>query len=86
MSAAPPQNETGRAFARPAALNTFANQKHGRVNARGLRRWLEVAGDLVELAQSDPDKGLRYLETWARHMRRGLGHPVHLASLGGNHR
>lgn len=85
MTTSPPQSKTGRAFARPAAVSVN-NTHHWRLVKRGgLRAWLEVAGNLVELAQRDPERGVRYLETWTRQMRRGMGHSVRLASPGGNH-
>jgi hypothetical protein len=86
MTTSPPQSETGRGCPRPAAMNVSKRHRRHRVNPRGLRCWLEVAGGLVELAQRDPERGLRYLETWSRRMRRALGHPVRLAPPGGNQR
>lgn len=47
-------------------------QPRAGVNAGGMRAWLEVAGNLVELARQDPERGLRYLETWTQRMRRAV--------------
>lgn len=71
MTAGPPQNKTGRAFARPAACSD--THRWPVVKRGGPRAWLEVAGSLVELGRRDPERAARVFVTWSAWIARASG-------------